>query len=68
VRWFVYRVTPGAAFGDLADRLGVTGTPAVAVIGRDRTLVNRWVGLIDDAMLRQAVNDASVTSAPEFVR
>jgi len=63
VNYFVYDVTPRAAFGDLADVLGVTGTPAVAVIGRDRTLGNRWIGLVDSAMLRQAINDAAATAA-----
>ena len=50
-------------FGDLADRLGVTGTPSVAVIGRDRTLVNLWKGLIDAEILRQSIADAQDTVA-----
>ena len=63
VSYFVYPVGPGSRFGDLADHLGVTGTPAVAVIARDRTLTNRWIGLVDETMLRQAINDASATAA-----
>jgi hypothetical protein len=59
VRYFVYTVGGRPVFGDLPDRLGITGTPAVAVIARDRTLSNRWVGLVDAVMLRQAVDDAS---------
>lgn len=50
-------------FGDLADRLGVTGTPSVAVIGRDRTLVNLWSGLVDADILRQSISDAADTTA-----
>lgn len=67
------RATKGAAFfsytvgkqkfGDLADRLGVTGTPSVAVIGRDRTLVNLWSGLVDADILRQSISDAADTVA-----
>lgn len=61
--FFVYRVGARAAFGDLADHLGVTGTPAVAVIGRDRRLTNRFTAPVDAAMIRQAINDASATAA-----
>lgn len=62
VKFFGYSV--GAdAFGDLADRLGVTGTPSVAVIGRDRTLVNLWTGLVDADTLRQSIADAADTAA-----
>lgn len=50
-------------FGDLADRLGVSGTPSVAVIGRDRTLVHLWTGLIDADILRQSIADAQDTVA-----
>ena len=50
-------------FGDLADLLGVTGTPSVAVIGRDRTLVNLWTGLVDADILRQSIADATDTTA-----
>ena len=50
-------------FGDLADLLGVTGTPSVAVIGRDRTLVNLWTGLVDADILRQSISDAADTTA-----
>jgi len=62
VAFFDYTV--GAdAFGDLADRLGITGTPSVAVIGRDRTLVNLWSGLVDADILRQSISDAADTTA-----
>ncbi|MEQ8833079.1 MAG: hypothetical protein RIB67_01390 [Miltoncostaeaceae bacterium] len=63
VRYFVYRVAPNTKFGDLADHLGVDGTPTVAVIGRDRVLANLWNAPIDAAMLRQAIADASARSA-----
>src|SRR5690606_27897953 len=55
---FVYRVGRDR-FGDLADLLGVTDAPAVAVIGRDRVLTNLWTGLVDAEILRQAVADAA---------
>jgi hypothetical protein len=57
VEYFVYTVGKDD-FGDLADLLGVTGTPSVAVIGRDRVLVNMWTGLVDAEILRQSVSDA----------
>jgi len=61
-RFFVY--TLGAKrFGDLADVLGVEGTPSVAVIGRDRNLTNLFTGLIDGDILRQAIWDAGDTAA-----
>jgi hypothetical protein len=62
VQWFVYNVGKDH-FGDLADLLGVTGTPSVAVIGRDRVLANMWTGLIDAEILRQSVSDAKDTAA-----
>lgn len=62
VAFFQY-VVGKDAMGDLADRLGVTGTPSVAVIGRDRTLVNLWTGLIDAEILRQSIADAQDTVA-----
>lgn len=62
VAFFQY-VVGKDAMGDLADRLGVTGTPSVAVIGRDRTLVNLWSGLIDADILRQSIADAADTVA-----
>ena len=62
VAFFQYDVGKDS-FGDLADRLGVNGTPAVAVIGRDRTLVNLWSGLIDAEILRQSISDAADTVA-----
>lgn len=60
--FFVYRVGRDD-FGDLADRLGVTGTPSVAVIGRDRVLLNMWDGLTDAEILRQSISDAADTAA-----
>ncbi len=62
VTFFAYTVGKDK-FGDLADRLGVTGTPSVAVIGRDRTLVNLWSGLVDADILRQSISDAADTTA-----
>ena len=62
VAYFVYDVDAKPTFGDLPEVLGVTETPTVAVIGRDRALTNRWVGLVDAAILRQSVADAK--SAP----
>lgn len=62
VAFFTYTVGKDR-FGDLADRLGVTGTPSVAVIGRDRTLVNLFSGLIDADILRQSISDAADTVA-----
>jgi hypothetical protein len=55
---FVYGVGNSQGFGDLADLLGVTGTPTVAVIGADGTLRNRFTGLVDAEVLRQSVADA----------
>lgn len=62
VSYFVYPVGK-AQFGDLADLLGVSGTPAVAVIGRDRTLTNLWMGLVDADILRQSISDARESAA-----
>lgn len=61
VTWFVYRVGRDRDFGGLADQLGVTGTPAVAVIARNRTLHNLWTGLVDADILRQSISDARAT-------
>ena len=60
--FFVYTIgkTP---FGDLADVLGVAGSPSVAVIGRDRNLTNLFSGLVDAEILRQAISDAADTAA-----
>lgn len=58
-RFFTYRVTGDrAGFGDLPDILQVDGTPAVAVIGRDRKLANLFTGLVDADIVRQAVASA----------
>jgi hypothetical protein len=61
-RFFTYTVGK-KPFGDLADLLGVEGTPSVAVIGRDRNLANLFTGLIDGDILRQAIWDAGDTAA-----
>jgi hypothetical protein len=61
-RFFVYRLGTDR-FGDLADLLGVEGTPSVAVIGRDRNLTNLFTGLVDADILGQAVWDAGDTAA-----
>jgi len=61
-RFFVYTVGTDK-FGDLADLLGVTGTPSVAVIGRDRNLSNLFTGLVDAEILRQSISDAADTAA-----
>ena len=60
--FFVYEVGSDT-FGDLADLLGATGTPSVAVIGRDRILTNMWSGLVDAQILRQSISDAADTAA-----
>lgn len=57
-----YDVSKRGSFGDLPTRLGVTETPTVVVIGRDRRIVNVWTGLIDAPMLRQSVAQAKETS------
>jgi hypothetical protein len=61
-QFFVYRVGKDR-FGDLADLLGATSTPAVAVIGRDRILTNMWTGLVDGEILRQSLSDGADTAA-----
>lgn len=61
-RFFVYTLGR-KRFGDLADLLGVEGTPSVAVIGRDRNLANLFTGLVDGDILRQAIWDAADTPA-----
>lgn len=60
--FFVYTLGK-TKFGDLADVLGVEGTPSVAVVGRDRNLKNLFTGLIDGDILRQAIWDAADTAA-----
>jgi hypothetical protein len=61
-QFFVYTVGR-KRFGDLADLLGVEGTPSVAIIGRDRNLTNLFTGLVDGDILRQAIWDAADTAA-----
>jgi hypothetical protein len=56
--WFVYDVTKARGFGDLAERLGVTSTPTVVVIGRDGAIVNGWTGLVDPLLLQQSLSTA----------
>lgn len=61
--YFTFRIGPKtASFGDLADILDIDGTPSVAVIARDRTLSNLFTGLVDTAIVRQAV--ATAKEAP----
>ncbi len=61
--YFTFRIGPKtASFGDLPDILDVDGTPSVAVIARDRTLSNLFTGLVDAAIVRQAV--ATAKEAP----
>ncbi len=60
--FFIYDVDRDK-FGDLADLLGASGTPSVAVIGRDRILTNMWSGLVDAPILRQSISDAADTAA-----
>lgn len=61
-QFFVYTLGR-KRFGDLADLLGVEGTPSVAIIGRDRNLTNLFTGLVDGDILRQAIWDAADTAA-----
>lgn len=61
-RFFVYTLGK-KKFGDLADLLGVEGTPSVAIVGRDRNLTNLFTGLVDGDILRQAIWDAADTAA-----
>jgi hypothetical protein len=58
VRFFVYEVGRTRSFGDVADLLGVDGTPTVAVIGRDARLLKVFPGLTDASILRQAIRSA----------
>ncbi|MCU0306673.1 MAG: hypothetical protein MUE51_02700 [Thermoleophilia bacterium] len=67
VAYFVYRLGQAARFGDLPQSLGVTLTPSVVVIGRNRKLVHRFSGLVDAAVLRQSIADARSTP-PSFRR
>lgn len=55
---FTFTLDKPRAFGDLPDVLDIDGTPSVAVIGRDNTLVNLWRGLVDADLLAQSVDDA----------
>lgn len=58
VRFFTYRVGRDRSFGALPDLLGVEGTPSVVVIAGDGSLANRFPGLVDAEILRQAIFDA----------
>lgn len=65
VQFIDFEVSEQHDFGDLPTLLGVTGTPAVVVIGRDRAVVNVWSGLADVQMLSQSISDAlDTTPAP----
>lgn len=58
VAYFVFSLGQARRFGDLPDLLDVTGSPSVAVIGRDGVLLNLWEGLVDEELLRQSIADA----------
>lgn len=48
----------GKGAGDLLDSLAVVETPTIAVVDGAGRLSSRWVGLVDAAMVRQAIADA----------
>lgn len=54
----VFGVGRSQGVGDLADLLGVSGTPTVAVIDPDGVLRSRFTGLVDADILRQSIADA----------
>ena len=58
VRYLVYNVAQGDKYGDLATILGVTGTPAVVVIGSDGKIANMWNGYVNAAVIRAALSSA----------
>jgi hypothetical protein len=57
VRTFVFDDSAHGA-GDLVDALSVVETPTVAVVDGKGRVSSRWVGLVDAAMVRQAIADA----------
>jgi len=62
VRYLVYTVNSGDAYGDLATLLGVTSTPSVVIIGADGRIANTWTGYVDQSVVAAAVSQA--ISAP----
>ncbi len=61
VVFFTYTIGRNGDFGDLAEVLAIEETPAVAVIGRNRRLINLWEGLVDADIIRQSIADARDT-------
>lgn len=62
VRYLVYSVNSGDAYGDLATLLGVTSTPSVVIIGADGRIANTWTGYVDQSVIAAALSQA--ISAP----
>lgn len=58
VRYLVYNVGAGDTYGDLATILGVTGTPAVVIIGSDGKIANLWNGYVDSSVIQAAISTA----------
>jgi hypothetical protein len=58
VRYFTFTLPGPARFAPLGRELGVTETPSVAVVRANRRLAGVWTGLVDAAVLRQAIADA----------
>ena len=54
----VYRITGATKLGDLPERLGITYTPAVAVLQSDDKLSAVWRGLVDEDIIAQSIIDA----------
>ncbi len=58
VRYLVYDVNSGDAYGDLATLLGVTSTPSVVIIGADGRIANTWTGYVDQSVIAAALSQA----------
>lgn len=58
VKYLVYNVAAGDTYGDLATILGVTGTPAVVIIGSDGKIANLWNGYVDASVIQAAISTA----------
>ncbi len=62
VRYLVYNVARGDAYGDLATILGVTDTPSVVVVASDGHIANEWNQYVDagviSAVIDQTVGDS----------
>ena len=64
VRFITYQLGRSAKdMGMAADLLGVAGTPSVAVIDPQGKLQNRWLGVIDQSMVTQAITDTNPPGA-----